>query len=745
MSGMPSWLGAVAKRAVAASTKLNDIAARLCGGASRKFRREDLEAREAWFATVIDGLSQGLVVFDKHRRVVLCNARYREIYGMEADQVAPGTPTSELIKRRLQLGLKVPDNPEEYVRQRISKEVTASNAIQELADGRLIAYAIRPMPDGGGIATHEDITERERLHAQLAEQHELVKRQQHQLSVRNLQFDAALNNMSQGLCFFDGAQRLIVCNRRYTEMYGLDPDRVRPGTTLREIIDLRFEAGSGPLMTREEYHAWRNRVAVSDKPTDSVVELANGCTIEIHHRPMPDGGWVATHRDITEQRRAEAKIVHMARHDALTGLPNRVLFGERLAQALTRTERGEIVAVHLFDLDRFKIVNDTLGHAAGDKLLQMAADRLRTLVRGADTIARMGGDEFAIVQVGLVDATDAASLAHRIIARLSEPYEIDGHQAVIGASVGTSIGQDGCSTPEQLVRNTDLALYGAKADGRGTVRFFEAEMHAQVKERLNLEQSLRKALAAREFELHYQPLIDLATNAITGFEALIRWHHPDKGLLAPDAFIPLAEELGLINPIGEWVMQEACTTAAKWPNHLRVAVNLSPIQFRSPGLVRCIAQALAMSGLSPDRLELEITESTLLEDSEAMLAILYQLRELGVCVAIADFGTGYSSLNYLQRFPFDRIKIDRSFIKDITEGTGSLNIVRAVTALAKGLGMAATAEGVETMEQRRTIASEGCAEMQGFLFSKAIPADEIEQLLRSSHGRQKADRKQSVA
>ena len=745
MSGMPSWLGAVAKRAVAASTKLNDIAARLCGGASRKFRREDLEAREAWFATVIDGLSQGLVVFDKHRRVVLCNARYREIYGMEADQVAPGTPTSELIKRRLQLGLKVPDNPEEYVRQRISKEVTASNAIQELADGRLIAYAIRPMPDGGGIATHEDITERERLHAQLAEQHELVKRQQHQLSVRNLQFDAALNNMSQGLCFFDGAQRLIVCNRRYTEMYGLDPDRVRPGTTLREIIDLRFEAGSGPLMTREEYHAWRNRVAVSDKPTDSVVELANGCTIEIHHRPMPDGGWVATHRDITEQRRAEAKIVHMARHDALTGLPNRVLFGERLAQALTRTERGEIVAVHLFDLDRFKIVNDTLGHAAGDKLLQMAADRLRTLVRGADTIARMGGDEFAIVQVGLVDATDAASLAHRIIARLSEPYEIDGHQAVIGASVGTSIGQDGCSTPEQLVRNTDLALYGAKADGRGTVRFFEAEMHAQVKERLNLEQSLRKALAAREFELHYQPLIDLATNAITGFEALIRWHHPDKGLLAPDAFIPLAEELGLINPIGEWVMQEACTTAAKWPNHLRVAVNLSPIQFRSPGLVRCIAQALAMSGLSPDRLELEITESTLLEDSEAMLAILYQLRELGVCVAIADFGTGYSSLNYLQRFPFNRIKIDRSFIKDITEGTGSLNIVRAVTALAKGLGMAATAEGVETMEQRRTIASEGCAEMQGFLFSKAIPANEIEQLLRSSHGRQKADRKQSVA
>jgi diguanylate cyclase (GGDEF)-like protein/PAS domain S-box-containing protein len=745
VSGMPSWLGAIVQRAVAASTKLTDIAARLFGGASRRFRHEDLEAREAWFATVVDGLSQGLVVFDKDRRVVLCNARYREIYGMEADQVAPGTPTSQLIKRRLELGLKVPDNPEEYVRRRITNEVTASNDIQEFADGRVIAYAIRPMPDGGGVATHEDITERERLHAELAEQYRLVKQQKLELSIRNLQFDAALNNMSQGLCFFDGAQRLIVCNRRYTEMYGLGPDSVRPGTTLREIIDLRCEAGSGPLMTREEYHAWRNRVAVSDKPTDSVVELANGCIFEIHHRPMPDGGWVATHRDITEQRRAEAKIVHMARHDALTGLPNRLQFGERLAQALTRIEPGKVVAVHLFDLDRFKIVNDTLGHSVGDKLLQMAADRLRSIKRDTDTIARMGGDEFAIVQVGLTDATDAAALAHRIIARLSEPYAIDGHQAVIGASVGISIGQDGSATPDQLVRNADLALYGAKTDGRGTVRFFEAEMHAQVKERLNLEQSLRNALASREFELHYQPLIHLATNAITGFEALIRWHHRDKGLLGPDAFIPLAEEIGLINPIGEWVMREACTTAAKWPNHLRIAVNLSPVQVRSSGLVRCITQALAMSGLSPDRLELEITERTLLEDSEAMLAILYQLRELGVCVAIADFGTGRSSLNYLQGFPFDRIKIDRSFVKDIAESTGSLNIVRAVTALAKGLGMAATAEGVETMEQQSMVASEGCGEMQGFLFSKALPAHEIEQLLFSLHGRQKEAGNQSAA
>ncbi|MET0707048.1 MAG: EAL domain-containing protein [Tardiphaga sp.] len=454
---------------------------------------------------------------------------------------------------------------------------------------------------------------------------------------------------------------------------------------------------------------------------------------------------IAWYRRTKEKQIADRRIRFLAHHDALTGLPNRVFFGERLAQALTRTQHGEIIAMHLLDLDRFKMVNDTMGHPAGDKLLQMAADRLRAAVRGTDTIARMGGDEFAILQVGLSGPTEAATLAHRIIANLSEPYEIDGHQAVIGASVGIAVSRDGCTTSDELVRKADLALYGAKADGRGTVRFFEAEMHAQVQERLNLEQSLRNALAAGEFELHYQPLVDIGTNAITGLEALIRWRHPDKGLLLPDAFIPLAEEVGLIIPIGEWVLREACTTAAKWPPRLRIAVNLSPVQFRSAGLVHCIGRALRMSALSPDRLELEITEGTLLGDSEATLGILYELRALGISVAIAGFGTGYSSLTYLQSFPFDRIKIDRSFIRDIAESPGSLNIVRAVIALARGLGMVATAEGVETMEQRSTVASEGCTEMQGFLFSKALPANEIEQLLLLSHDRRGADQERGAA
>jgi diguanylate cyclase (GGDEF)-like protein len=421
----------------------------------------------------------------------------------------------------------------------------------------------------------------------------------------------------------------------------------------------------------------------------------------------------------------------MALHDALTGLPNRVLLSERLDHTLARARRGEMVATHMLDLDRFKHVNDTLGHAAGDKLLQMVADRLRTLVRETDTIARMGGDEFAVMQVAISQAADATSLAQRIIDVLSQPYDIEGRQAVIGTSIGVSVGPGDGISPDQILRNADLALYRAKGDGRGMFRFFERGMDAQMQARRALECDLRKALAGGEFELYYQPVVDLASNEISGLEALIRWHHPEKGMVPPNTFIPLAEEIGLIVPIGEWAIREACTTAASWPRELKVAVNLSPAQFRSPGLLQVIVEALATSGLSPVRLELEITETILLQDSEATLATLYRLRELGVRVAMDDFGTGYSSLSYLQSFPFDKIKIDRSFVKDIAESTGSLNIVRAVAALAKGLGMAATAEGVETQAQLDKIRCEGCSEMQGFLFSIPLPAGDIDRLFLS--------------
>jgi diguanylate cyclase (GGDEF)-like protein len=698
-------------------------------------RTVDLEpARASWLLEqAINNLSHGLIIFDKKREVVFCNKRYLEIYGLSAEQAKPGTPIGELIQHRLNLGLKVRSKPDEFIRERAGNGGVARTTVHEFTDGRIITSTIYPMPDGGGMATHEDITGREEISARLKKQHEIGKAQEENLRIRNLQFDTAINNMSQGLCFFDAAHRLIVCNDRYVEMYDLPPDRVGPGIPLKEIVDMRFEAGSFPAMSRDEYLQWRGKVAISAQPTDSIVELRNGRTFKIRHRPMPDLGWVATHEDITEQRRSEVKIEYMAHHDSLTGLANRALLNERLEHAIGRISREEMVAVHHLDLDQFKAVNDTFGHPVGDKLLKMVADRLRGLVRETDTIARMGGDEFVIVQPFIADPADATALAQRIIRLMSEPYGIDGHQAVIGASIGIAVGPGDGSSADKLLRNADLALYRAKGDGRGTFRFFEPAMDLQMQTRRIMEQDLRKALPAGEFELYYQPVVNLANGEISGFEALIRWNHPERGIISPAAFIPLAEEIGFIVPLGEWVIRQACVTAARWPGHLRVAVNISAVQFRNPGLMQVIVGALAASGLDPTRLEVEITETVLLHNKEATLAVLHQLRALGIRIAMDDFGTGYSSLTYLQCFPFDKIKIDRSFVKDITENSGSLNIVRAVAALANGMGMTATAEGVETREQLDQITSEGCTEMQGFLFSQPIPAHEIERLFLSGH------------
>jgi diguanylate cyclase (GGDEF)-like protein/PAS domain S-box-containing protein len=680
------------------------------------------------FEEAFDNLSLGIVVFDAKREVVFCNVRYLEIYGLSTEQVKPGTPTSDLIRHRLKLGLKVLEAPEDYVRERVGKPVVPHSAVHEFADGRIIRYAIRPMSNGGGMATHEDITEREEMSARLKRQYELTREQEEKLRVRNLQFDTAINNMTQGLCFFDADHRLIVCNERYIEMYDLPPGRVGPGTPLSEVVDLRFAAGSLPEMSRDEYLKWRSDVAILAEASDSIIEMRNGRTFLIRHRPMPDLGWVATHEDITDKRQAELKIEHMALHDSLTGLANRVRLNDRLEEALAQPADGGMIALHHLDLDRFKAVNDTFGHHAGDTLLKIVAGRLRELVRASDTIARMGGDEFVIVQSPISALDEATLLAERVIAATAEPFEIDGHQAAVGASVGIAVSPGDGDASEKLLRNADLALYRAKEDGRGTFRFFEAGMDEHMQTRRSMEQDMRKALPGGQFELYYQPVVNLRTSTISGFEALIRWNHPERGLILPAAFIPLAEESGFIVPLGEWVIRQACLTAAQWPEHLHVAVNISASQFRSAGLMQVIVGALGASGLQPTRLEIEITETVLLQDKEATLAILHQLRALGVRIAMDDFGTGYSSLTYLQSFPFDKIKIDRSFVKDITENAGSLNIVRAVASLANGMGMTATAEGVETNEQLDRITAEGCTEMQGYLFSRPLPARDIERL-----------------
>ena len=693
--------------------------------------REQLNARAAeqheQLDAALENMLQGLAMFDAEQRLIVCNQRYADMYGLTPEQVTPGTTVRQILQYRIASGFYHVRDVESFVDSWTGNFGDVSSRIQELADGRIIAVTRRSMANGGRLVTHEDITERQKLHQRLAQQHKLLETQEEKLRLQNLQLDAALNNMVQGLAMFDAEHRLILCNRRYAEIYELSPEQVKLGATLQEIIEHRL--GNGLQSEKSSQEIVDSMLCRRDDGDFGQFfnQLGDGRCVAVTVQRMANGGTVTTHHDITEQRRSEAKIAHMAVHDTLTGLPNRVLLNEQLEQALTRAKRGEIVATHVLDLDHFKHVNDTLGHPAGDKLLRMVADRLRGLLRDTDTVARMGGDEFAIVQVAIAAPTDATALAHRIIAVVSEPYDVEGHQVVIGASIGIAVGPSDGVSSDEIMRNADLALYRAKGDGRGAFRFFEPEMDAQMQARRALECDLRKALPASEFELYYQPVVDLLTNKISGFEALIRWHHPQRGLVAPGTFIPLAEETGLIVPLGEWAIRQACATAASWPANLKIAVNFSPAQFRSPGLLQAIINALAASGLAPERLELEITETILLQDSEATLATLYQLRDLGVRIVMDDFGTGYSSLSYLQSFPFDKIKIDRSFVKDIADNPGSLNIVRAVAALAKGLGMSTTAEGVETAEQLDSIRTEGCSEMQGFLFSRPVPAHEIEQ------------------
>ncbi|MGX7705698.1 sensor domain-containing protein [Methylobacterium sp. Gmos1] len=684
---------------------------------SRRF-----EEQSRRFEAVVANLPLGISLFDADLRLISYNERLRDLFGIPSELLRPGTPLEWMIRASAGAGNFPHLNPDEawaFASARIAQRVRLQRE-RPLPNGVLLKTTIAPLPDGTTLFVHEDATDRARADARLAEQ--------------NRWLDHALAHMSHGLVLFDADHRVTVVNRQFLDLYGLSPDTVHPGITAEELIHRRTEAGNFPGLRPEE--AWlqvRERLAKRARYRLDQT-LIDGRVIAVTYAPTPEGGFVTVHEDVTAAKRAEAQIVHMARHDALTGLPNRALLHEGLAEALAKPPvPGRATAVLCLDLDRFKAVNDTLGHAVGDKLLREVTARLGVALRGeveagVATLARLGGDEFAVV-LRPTSRFRAGRLAGRLIEAVARDYEIDGKRVAIGLSIGIALTPTDGQDPEGLLRAADMALYRAKAEGRGVHRFFEPAMDVAIQTRRGVELDLRTALAEEQFALAFQPFLDLSTNRIAGFEALVRWHHPVRGVVSPAAFVPVAEETGMIVPLGEWVLRQACREAARWPQALRVSVNLSPVQFRSGDIDATVIAALRDAGLDPHRLELEITEGVLLQDNASTLAILHRLKGLGVRIAMDDFGTGYSSLGYLRAFPFDKIKIDRAFVADLSVRPDALAIVRAVTTLADSLAMTTTAEGVETEEQLVHLREAGCTEVQGYLISRPVPADAVAPML----------------
>ena len=557
------------------------------------------------------------------------------------------------------------------------------------------------------------------------------------LKRREASFRLLFDNNPMPMWVFDAeTTRFLSVNDSAVQHYGYSRETFL-SMTLDQIWpeDERTSHRQALLDIGETYRSSRNWRHI--KADGSEIHVLN-----FGRRVTFDGrdGYLVAVADISERRKAEARVAYMAHHDGLTDLPNREFYQERLRQALAEAEAGgKRVAVLCVDLDLFKNVNDSFGHPMGDRLLRLVADRLRSQVRDGHLAARLGGDEFALILAADISPSEVSDFSARLIDVLSASYDIDGIEVVIGASIGVAQSPRDGTTSEELMRNADMALYRAKSEGGGVHCFFEPEMNLLAQKRREMEVDLRHAFTNGEFEIHYQPLIDIGANRISAFESLLRWRHPSKGMISPADFIPVAEDIGLIVSIGEWVLREACTEATKWPSDVKVAVNLSAVQFRSRNLVQAVISALAHSGLSPRRLEVEITESVFLAETEANLAILHQLRALGVSISMDDFGTGYSSLSYLRSFPFDKIKIDRSFVKDIARRPDCVAIVRAISGLGRSLNITTTAEGVETVDQLDWLRSEGCNEVQGFLFSAAKPASELGALFSKFKGQRASD------
>jgi diguanylate cyclase (GGDEF)-like protein len=560
----------------------------------------------------------------------------------------------------------------------------------------------------------------------LAMQNATLRGRDEALRIQNTRFDAALNNMSQGLLMADSDRRLIVCNKRFREMFALVPAEVEPGTRMDDLLHLTMERQAQPLLVISEIHQRLAEIWSASERGQFYAETDHS-SIQVVYVPMSEGGWVVTYEDISERRKVEANTEYLAHHDILTGLPNRLAFSLRLDQLLRSRTDPWTFALLIVDVDDFKDVNDTLGHLAGDMLLVTIAQRLRGCVREEDLVARLGGDEFAILQMLPRDRTDTLALAQRLVDAVDQPFDLEGRRISSSISVGIAVEDEETRDAEHLFRNADMALYRAKAAGRNTWRFFEPEMQQEVQTRSTITADLRTALQEDQFEIYYQPVVNAGNGQLVQFEGLLRWNHHNLGSIAPSRFIPIAEESRLIVPIGEMMLRRACAEATRWPSHIRLAVNLSPVQFAGRSLVGVVESALRDANLDPKRLELEITEGALLRDRDQVSILLKELRSLGVTIALDDFGTGYASLSYLRQLPFDKIKIDRSFITDLSSKGDAVPIIEAVVSLATNLGMTTTAEGVETADQWRLLSAIGCTFVQGYLFDRPQSAASVRQ------------------
>jgi diguanylate cyclase (GGDEF)-like protein/PAS domain S-box-containing protein len=669
-------------------------------------RRSHERLREA-----IDILPQGIVFLDAEGRYILWNKKYAEIYSRSSDLFEPGARLQDTIR----IGVARGDYPdaigreEEWIAERLAKLYQpGARHDQVLADGRVVLIEEQLTSDGGVIGLRVDITELKQREASF-----------------RLLFDG--NPVPMIVCALDGEQILSV-NDAAIQHYGYSRAEFEK-LTIRglQAFDAELPWIGEHASDEQAARTWKHVRA-----DGTLIDLA------IYSRQLIHGDQPAVLlalMDMTERKRAEARLAFMAQHDGLTGLPNRNLLRQQMDDMLLHGRRSaEKIAVLILGLDNFKSVNDTLGHGAGDKLLRGVAKRLRSALREEDALARLNSDEFAIVQSGVARPEDAVLLAQRLLEAISDPFLLDGHSVVIGASIGIAMSPGDGEESEKLLKSADMALSRAKNEFRGTFSFFEAEMDARAQTRRKIEIDLRDAIQNETLRPYYQPLVDLATGRITGFEALVRWPHPERGMISPAEFIPVAEETGLINPLGGLMLRRACQDAAQWPDDVRVAVNLSPLQFRTGNLLSIVTDVPKQSGLPARRLELEITETLLLEKSSQVLATLHALRALGVRISMDDFGTGYSSLSYLRSFPFDKIKIDQSFVRDLGANPDAQAIVRSIISLGKGLGVIITAEGVETEAELSCLRAQGCHEGQGFLFSRARPHAEIVSLLQAQRG-----------